>query len=345
MRIPIPTDWDETTYQNMLLCWPDSPQWNAILLGQVTAIQRGWFWDERTGSILDQQELSQEIIDVNTDSEGFIMGCADLVAVLESINASIQAIETAQIEIAVSANSSANSSLEMNQNIIAMSAAIAISQSWSESMALATASVELSNNVNIMIGTVSPTQPPIAIQEPLTGISDTPVLSDQYCDVAVYIVDSVIAFWENFQDLTIGVAEFTLSVLLGLVAEAVAALAIRGIPEWLMPASSTAAIASGFVGWVIDGTLKVNAQESLDILVSQRESLICLLWESAALSLDTGEIRTEINNDLSAAGATEIILQVMMPLFNPALVALMYFDAPDIAIPVSGFDCENLCGV
>lgn len=343
--MPIPTDWNGQDWAFHLLCWPDSVEYAGILRGQVTELTRGRYWDEKTGSILATQAIANLIIQNNTDSEGNIMGCADLIATLESINASIRAIENAQIEISVSSESSASSNLELNQNVIALSNSIAISQSWAESMAVSTSSVELINNVALAIGPVSPTQPPIDEQVTLTGITTTPVLSDRYCDAAVYIVDSIIAFWDNFQALTVGVVQITLSVMLGIVAESIAALGLIGLPPIIMPASSTAAVASGLVGWVLEGTLEYNTQQSNDILVSQRESLICLIWEAGNVGDDTGMIRSSIASDLEGAGATDDMQQVLLPLFSSPLMALLYFDSTFVDIPVSGFDCDGLCGV
>ena len=60
-RIPIPNDWSGDGWRCVRIQWPDSPLWIALLIGFITTAQRGWYWDERTGSIIDVKDVGLEI--------------------------------------------------------------------------------------------------------------------------------------------------------------------------------------------------------------------------------------------------------------------------------------------
>lgn len=87
-RVPIPDDWDGTSYCCQIISWPDSDAWNGILLGLLTWPTRGRFWDERTGTVTVAQEIGQEILAKNSPGD-CEMGC------LEDLQASLDAISSA----------------------------------------------------------------------------------------------------------------------------------------------------------------------------------------------------------------------------------------------------------
>lgn len=76
MKLPIPDDW-QGEWCNWSICWPDSPSWEAILMGFLTLPQRGRTWDERTGSVRDVQAIGRMITDENLPLWGCIMSCRD----------------------------------------------------------------------------------------------------------------------------------------------------------------------------------------------------------------------------------------------------------------------------
>jgi hypothetical protein len=65
MLIPIPDDWDGEDWRCIEVQWPSSPAWIAILIGLLSTAARGRFWDERSGSIIDVQEIGKAIFDAN----------------------------------------------------------------------------------------------------------------------------------------------------------------------------------------------------------------------------------------------------------------------------------------
>ena len=80
MKMPIPDDWDGETFVSYAICWPASDRWRWILRGFITTPQRGRFWDEKTGSILNQQAIGRQIADLNSPMEECAMTCTDVAA-------------------------------------------------------------------------------------------------------------------------------------------------------------------------------------------------------------------------------------------------------------------------
>lgn len=64
MKIPIPDDWtgDWTCVE---IQWPNSPKWISLLLGLTGSPSQGRYWDGRTGTITDAQEVGREIFQRN----------------------------------------------------------------------------------------------------------------------------------------------------------------------------------------------------------------------------------------------------------------------------------------
>jgi hypothetical protein len=89
-RVPIPSDWDGTSYCCRIIQWPNSVAWSAILFGLISWPMRGRFWDERTGTVTDAQDIGAEIYDLNITDGGCLLGCLeDLGAKLDAIAAAI----------------------------------------------------------------------------------------------------------------------------------------------------------------------------------------------------------------------------------------------------------------
>jgi len=74
MKVPIPQDW-LGEYCCFSVEWPDSPEWKAILVGQLTAPARGRFYDEKTGNIRLTQDIIRATYDNNLLLPGVIMAC------------------------------------------------------------------------------------------------------------------------------------------------------------------------------------------------------------------------------------------------------------------------------
>lgn len=75
----IPDDW-LGGYCHFSVCWPNSPQWLAVLRGTLSIPQEGRFWDETSGEITVAQDVIEETFDYNFRNEVVIMACNDDVA-------------------------------------------------------------------------------------------------------------------------------------------------------------------------------------------------------------------------------------------------------------------------
>lgn len=56
----IPDDWNGQDYALLMMCIPDSEQWRSSYTGAISYLNRGWQWDEKTGSILDTIQVARE---------------------------------------------------------------------------------------------------------------------------------------------------------------------------------------------------------------------------------------------------------------------------------------------
>lgn len=67
MKMPIPDDWDGSTFCNFLVNWPESTLWRIILRGLISNPELEAFWDERTGDVEAVIEAFRPSLDQNLD--------------------------------------------------------------------------------------------------------------------------------------------------------------------------------------------------------------------------------------------------------------------------------------
>lgn len=60
-QMPIPDDWNGEDWRCITVEFPDSPKYLALLVGYLSQNARGHFWDKRTGTITDAQDIGREI--------------------------------------------------------------------------------------------------------------------------------------------------------------------------------------------------------------------------------------------------------------------------------------------
>lgn len=90
MSMPIPDDWDGTTWDCWMIEWPSSTLWTAILCGFVTQPTRGRFWDASTGSVAGAQAIGKQIENRN-ETEDWCMTClSELSEAITGLGASIR---------------------------------------------------------------------------------------------------------------------------------------------------------------------------------------------------------------------------------------------------------------
>jgi hypothetical protein len=63
---PIPTDWDEASYQSYEVIWPDSPQWSALLRGGLSGFALADVWDPENGDVDEAAAIGTSLIGLNT---------------------------------------------------------------------------------------------------------------------------------------------------------------------------------------------------------------------------------------------------------------------------------------
>lgn len=88
---PIPADWDEVSWCSFTVCWPESQLWRGLLMGLITSPMRGRFWDEKTGTITDAQDVGREIMDLNPRLEENCMSCTQAEELTAALIAAIAA--------------------------------------------------------------------------------------------------------------------------------------------------------------------------------------------------------------------------------------------------------------
>lgn len=76
-QMPMPDDWDLTSFCRWAVCWPDSPKWRAILHGLLETPMQGRFWDFSTGNFLALRESFRQAYNYNFTLEEVIMSCGD----------------------------------------------------------------------------------------------------------------------------------------------------------------------------------------------------------------------------------------------------------------------------
>lgn len=112
----IPDDWTNE-YCAYSVCWPNSPQWLAVLRGVLVLPASGRFWDETTGVITEAQAVIRETFDHNLHLQEVLMSCNDATATaLNNIaNAIIQSNQSVALTILSQGNACCEQTI-INQN-------------------------------------------------------------------------------------------------------------------------------------------------------------------------------------------------------------------------------------
>lgn len=74
MKMPVPNDWDGSTFCNYLVKWPQSTLWRIILRGLLSNPSLEAFWDATTGDVSQLIEDFQPALDTNLDE----LGCTNM---------------------------------------------------------------------------------------------------------------------------------------------------------------------------------------------------------------------------------------------------------------------------
>lgn len=213
MKMPIPTDWDGQSFCRFAVCWPDSPLWRIILRGLLTEPTRGYFWDERTGSIIGVLADIRQTMDYNIKLQEVVMACGDT-GLSEGLQAIAQAIITASLNNSVSIGAS---SACCEQTIIAQNGGVVQYVT------------PISGGQDVpMYGT----QPPIGVESGSypEGYESLEEYQVSKCEIANLIVDGLIGSLRNLGAISLanlaGLAGLILVAIIGLISFPPAAIGL-----------------------------------------------------------------------------------------------------------------------
>jgi len=306
MQLPIPDDWDGVSTCRWAVCWPDSPQWKAILYGLLESPNQGRFWDFRTGNFLSLRNDFRPVLDYNFKLKGVIMACDDsgLSEGLQAIAEALQAMAAAQATAAAAATVNGGGCCDEGSGGAGGSAP--------------------------PLNPLEPGDP--AVDPPPTGFPDWPAYDANRCAVATDIIDTLIGDIGRMRTLN----------LLGLILATLIPLLIGSI---LTPIpGDEIAVLGGII--LLSLTLGSDMIATwLSTVVDGRDELICALYESgsaasaeAAVEAKFNEIWDE-NNPGSIYGFSAKSAWATM--VNPAVVnRLVELDTDHILPPGDCTGCQ-----
>lgn len=363
--MPIPDDWDGQTWDCILVEWPDSVAWRALLRGLVTTPARGRFWDGRTGTIKDAQDIGREIEERNP-----IVSCQEIVTVLQQIKASIDAIDvsntatataTANIDLAIQNQTTAivdqmiNQEQSQEQSQQALTTAVANAYAFSQAFAQTWVGVEIKNQVNNILRPVGGPglQPPTA--EETTQTTVTAVAADpaevEACRRVYWLLDSTHQVYHRLNEIISGAASGLLSMG-GVLSEALAVIAFRISPETspiLIPLATLTGTASLMAQLYEEGVLTTVVSDMDLWLESEFESLWCSLFQAYLGNLDTKVMQDLVLSSFAGYTSVPAASAMVKLTFNLSALATLWYVSnliptyPAIPAPYGDNWCSNNC--
>lgn len=364
--IPIPDDWDGQTWDCMVIEWPDSVAWRALLRGFVSTPARGRFWDGRTGNIKDIQQVGLEI-----ERRNPIMSCEEIVTVLQQIRNAIQQIEVSSESQAVATASVAanidnhatavvdallSQSQSQEQSQLQMTTAIANAYAFSQAFASNFTAVNITNNVNNVIRPIGEAggEPPTAAEEPETGISSTPQDSSQVerCKRVFWHLHASQQVYHRLNELV----QFAAPGLLNMGAvltEALTLAALRVNPTIspvLIPVAGFLNVATVLSKLAEEQVLLPALQELDDWFSTEFENLWCSIYVTLGGGLGSGYIQELVLSSFGSVTTFPLASSILKLTFNLNSLAWLYYVSPlipvtlpDIPSPYSNAWCQDNC--
>lgn len=338
-RIPIPDDWDEITWDCHMIEWPSSPLWRGLLRGFVSTPCRGWYWDERSGDLLEALELGKEILERNPID----MSCEEVVTALNLIVAQLAAID-------VNVETQITVSQEQNQAIDNQTTAIAQANSTASATASAYANATLISNILVDIRPLGGDLPELTEPEAEeAGISTTPIASEDKCaaaywlthtarEIFVWLDNEYIPFWFSTSNAALATLGLALKT---------AGFKVSGP---LTPILLAGAALTALVEYVVYLEKELIADVVLgamaDFITDNFSDIRCLIYNDIGV-LDTAGVLDGIINLASIAGAPVTIYPLIRSIFNLNNLSLVMFQSPFVSFPdlPPGEDCVECLGV
>lgn len=298
-KMPIPSDLSPEMCE-YVICWPRGDEWQAILRGLLTTPERGRFWDEKTGSIIDVQDVGKAISakNIHVQEKEVIMACTseenfqDLIMAIQDLTQAVNLIEVIQEGIETSITQQTTLMIENNATAYASSFAEALSFSNSEAIVFPSISPP---SVAPGLDSGSSPEPEDGNEFGLTNvpIQYDPVIqsNDIACQVAHDIIDAVTLFvglQASIYDTYDGVLPpVAIMSQLSSVAEGM----IREDPAipFLLPRPVLVVLSSLIAAASISGTVGLWFEELEDWLVQNREQMADAVY--CVRDLDPGTLR------------------------------------------------------
>lgn len=351
---PIPNDWNGTDWECFIIEWPFSEQWVGILRGFVTTPLRGRFWDGKTGSIIDAQDIGREIEERNpvTTCDAMVVELQRIAAAIENIDANSDTQVTIQTNIVNEVTAVADAIAVAGALSLAASQSISTALAWSNAVAASFASVEVTNNVTMQMRPLQPgTEPPPETQEEgPTGISATAAnMSDaEVCKRAFWIAYTSWKIFQYIATVDQWIFSTTLSAV-GVLGDALAMAAILvtgGTKAVIVPASVLVQVGH-LITKLQEDNLLTETFDALESYYSDVDRVACEIADRTGLGDSTDSILDFILNDIiSQEGVTAEQAGVARLTFNLNTLAGLYYVSPILDVlpaVLPGFDdtCET----
>jgi hypothetical protein len=307
MKLPIPSDWDNETWCRYAICWPASEQWLAILRGFITLPQRGWTWDERTGSIVGVQEIGRQITAQSLPEREVLMACGD-----EGLNAIALAIEAL-----ATATATANSGGCCEDRTIDTSGGYQ-------------GTVPSDGGDVPIYGSV----PPKGLDpgETYPPEFETQEAFDQHkCSIAYAIFDGVLLTLSFLSGISIA----NISALAGIIGAGIAGILIFPPSALVIMVGAVLAI-GGFLAMFLD---------IRNLMLERKMDFICAMYDTTSVSEAISTIADLLDVIIALIPASGLVgnaLKVaMLALFNSDTLNQLYETSVDILYPDA--DCSSCC--
>ena len=312
MKLPIPQDWDGESWCRWSVCWPESESWEGLLRGFLSLPQRGWTWDQRTGSILAVQETGREITDLNLPLNGVFMACNDT------------ELTTAFNDIALALRYLADR--QFAKPCCGAEVSLSVTAGYAGQV-----TQPIGGNVIPIYGDSPPAVLPPEATFP-EGFADVEEWNLHKCSVANMIFDGVM-YTLGFLAGLDGVSITTLALLIGAGIAGILVVPPAGI------AIMVGAVAAlfGFMAMFLD---------IRNLMLEQRDDFICWMYEAESVSVLISIIADALDFIILAVGASGPIAAalktVLLLLFNADTLNKLFDSTADYLYP--GADCSGCAG-
>lgn len=330
--MPIPDDWDGDDWGCYVIEWPNSQKWLGILYGFVTTPLRGRFWDERTGTITDVQEIGREIEERNLD----FMSCQDIVNQL-----SIIAQAVVNVDIAV--NQQVNVNQELVNAVNAQSSSIAVSHAWANSISAAYVNNTLIQNVVVDIRDFGAAYPPVLDQEAeASGFTSVSTTEEEACDAAYWIVASAFEMLDwmagNVLDFYF-LADDTILTFLAWAIKRGAEIQ-TGQPVIQLPGAALTSLVKALKAAYEAGNFGTLLQSMVDFGSNSFDDIVCA-FVTGYLNEETALVWDEILQLATTAGLPSPAIPILQAIFNTNVVALVFLKSNLVTFPPRplGYEC------